>query len=92
LNNQTAELANMVRTFKLSAGEKFNYASERGKPRVSPPQPHPSETRRSLPALPDRRERNTPVGNRIGGVVNQQIKALRAEDVIPLDGDELDGC
>jgi len=79
LSAQAAELANMVSEFKLSAG-----AGSGGGGRHSLPPPR-SQHKPIIAALPDKTKKATG----IVGKSTKPAKAVKAEEVIPLDDDEL---
>jgi hypothetical protein len=79
LSSQAAELANLVGTFKLSGSGPHGGAGRRTQARI-PAQP-PKPTIR-MAALPDKR----------GGAprsATQSIRAVKSNDIIPLDDDDL---
>jgi len=81
LSSQAAELANMVNEFKLSAsiGSRAGFSGN-----VRRPQQLPQKQRPVVAALPDKsgKSKNNAKPNKPG-------KAVRAEEIIPLDDDEI---
>jgi methyl-accepting chemotaxis protein len=87
LSAQASELANMVRAFTLSSDGDSRSTGQHAR-RDQLPKPTPRATARPFPSLPDRRERT---GHNVAAIAGSPAtaKALRAEDIIPLDGDEI---
>jgi len=90
LSEEAATLARMVSEFKLSVGSGGDVrpAVAQNFRRVQPPPPAPSAPPRRLPSLPERTGKPKAVGV-IPVISSKPVKAVRAEDVIPLDDDEL---
>jgi methyl-accepting chemotaxis protein len=83
LSSQASELANMVGTFKLSAGS-GNMQQRHGGYSARRSLPPPPPPRRVAAALPDKTKSKGQTAT-----APKSTKAVKAEDLIPLDDDEL---
>ncbi|MDR0306933.1 MAG: methyl-accepting chemotaxis protein [Chitinispirillales bacterium] len=77
LSSQAAELTNMVAAFKLSAGGSLSSGGRRNATAAS------TQQRRSAPAIPDKR------ASKPRALPLPSAKAVKAEQIIPLDDNEL---
>jgi methyl-accepting chemotaxis protein len=81
LSGQAAELANMVSEFKLSSGGSAAPSQSQSRHSLPPP----SKQRPVIAALPDKSKKPAAATSK----PNKSSKAVKAEEVIPLDDDEL---
>jgi methyl-accepting chemotaxis protein len=83
LSSQAAELSHMVSGFQLSSGGDSARRPRRSDARLAP---RPSAVKPQLRALPDMRGADVPAKP-----ATRSVRAVRPEDIIPLDDEDLQG-